>query len=429
MTRRRRAKEAKTHFGAVPAPGGGRWRWIYSTRVHLVLYSFLLVATPFLMLRRFLQEAIGKLSVLSVDAFGVRVPIIPVVGAVVVTVGLVLLRRQITWGRVIVAGVVLLMNFAAQQVNDYYFDHNFYDLQQNWHYMAYAVFAYMMYRDLAPRGYPLHRIMLITFVVAASFSTFDESFQLKMSGRAFEMGDVAKDVYGCLMGMLVVYSGPNRAGVLWRVGRKLRHEKLRDYFRDPRSLVLLMFVVAFLVLLFSSLLSNIAYAGLVLVLGLSGSAVLFVLLHVTRYAAVRYALLALLVVAGGVQGWSLWKYRDDPNVYARPGLIFYRGVAVPFFDVLIFPDGSWRPVDKKATFMARDRQFFLKREPDIVLVGSGSAGQGGRGFPEPGVSQFLYNPYTRRGTQVIILPNAAAFREYRRLREEGKSVLFVIHNA
>ena len=54
---------------------------IHSTRLHLVLYSALLVATPFLMLRAYLQDAIGRVSLAEIPIAGLSVPVVPLVAA------------------------------------------------------------------------------------------------------------------------------------------------------------------------------------------------------------------------------------------------------------------------------------------------------------------------------------------------------------
>jgi hypothetical protein len=316
----------------------------------------------------------------------------------------------------------------GQAINDYYFDHKFYDLQQNWHYLAYALFAFMVYRDLAPRGRSLNRIIPTTFFFALGFSSFDEGVQLFLSGRAFEIGDIAKDAWGSLMGMMVLYFGENRFGALARNWRPLRHRRLRDYLRQPSSLLVILFVLSYLFLFFASLLGQGGYIPLIVTLAILGTAAFFTLLHASQFRPLKYAMLAVLLVGVGLQAYFLIKHRSDYVVHQRPGLIVYKGIPLPFFDVMIFPDGSFRPVDRKTHFRHRDLTFFLKQETDIILIGSGTNGEGGNGFPEKSPSQFLYNRFTDRGTQLIILENPEACEVFNRLKRERKDVLFILHN-
>jgi surface polysaccharide O-acyltransferase-like enzyme len=153
------------------------------------MYSMLLVATPFILLQSFLMEAISGICGTTFPVGDLNIPVLPVVGLVLVIAAGIYFRRRLTRRSIAAVVVAVLMIALSQQITDYYFDHNFYDLQQNWHYLAYAIFAYMMYRDLRPRGWPVARIMLLTFFSAMFFSTFDETFQRFMSSRVFDVSD------------------------------------------------------------------------------------------------------------------------------------------------------------------------------------------------------------------------------------------------
>lgn len=402
--------------------------WIHSSRLHVVMYSMLLVATPFLMLANFLQEAIGKLSRASVELSGTSIPVVPVTALIVATVLLIVFRAHITRLRMVAGAIAVVMIAMGQAINDYYFDHKFYDLQQNWHYIAYAIFCFLMYRDLAPRGYPLSRIILITYLCGVSFSSFDEALQLRISNRAFEMGDIAKDAWGALMGLIVLLFGENRFGALALNWRPVRHSRLSDYFRQPSSLLILLFVLSYLLLCLSSLLGEVIYAKLVIILTIIGFVVFFLLLHISQYRGLKYGMLTLLLAGIGLQAYSFVKYRGDYIVHQQPGLVVYKGIPIFFFDVMIFPDGTFRPVDRKEHFRQRDRMFFLKQKTDIIVIGSGTHGEGGNGFPGKWPNQFLYNRYTKGGIQLIILKNPQACELFNRLKREQKNVLFILHN-
>jgi VanZ family protein len=408
---------------------GARLHWVHSTRLHVILYSLLLVATPFVMLQSYLQDAIAQLSRLSVPVGARQVPIVPTVTLLALAVLLTALRRHVTKLRALGAAVAVLMIALAQQISDYYFGHRFYDLQHNWHYIAYGIFAFMVYRDLAPRGVAPVRIVAITWLAALLFSTFDEAFQLRMSNRVFDIGDIAKDVWGTLTGVVLIQIVTSPPGTLLSDLRHFRHRRLRAYLQRPLHLLVLLFALSLLLLVFSSLLTEARYCLLVILFTLSGFGVVFVVIHVSQYRWGKYGLLTALVVAVAVQGYFVYRHRADYIVHNRPGLTVYKGIPIPFFDLLIFPDGRFRPVDRKEYFNVRDQRFLLEQEPRILLIGSGAAGRGGRGFPKTGVSQFMYNPHTQRGTQVIILRTPDACRVFNRLKRERKHVLFVLHNA
>jgi len=403
--------------------------WIHSTRLHLIMYSALLVATPFVMLQAFLQQAISRISRFSFTVAGLDIPIVPAVVLVLVVVLILIYRAQITRRRIAAGVVALLLVAASQQVADYYAAHRFYDLQHNWHYIAYGLFTFMVYRDLEPRGIPLHRIMLFTFCAAILYSSFDEAFQRHMSNRVFDISDIAKDSWGSVIGMVLVLAGGRHSPELFADWKRLRHKRLRDYLRHPMTLLVLMAVLSFLLVAVGSLLSDYEHLATTILITLAIFAVLVIVLHCSQYRFCKYALLAVLVVGVLAQGYFYLKYRNDNITYNRFGLTIYKGIPLPFFDVMFFPDGSFRLVDKKHNFKQFDRQFFLQQPMDVLIIGSGAQGRGGNGFPRKVISQFIYSPFSQRGVQVIIQETPAACKIFNRLKKERKNVLFVLHNS
>jgi hypothetical protein len=287
----------------------------------------------------------------------------------------------------------------------------------------------MVYRDGLLHGYPLNRIMLTTYFGALGFSAFDESFQMFMSSRVFDISDIAKDLWGTCMGMVLVYLSGSRSAALLADFPRVRRPHLREYLQYPFGLLVLMIIFAFLLVCISSLLTDFDQCWKAVVLSIATFAVIFTILHVSQFRGPRYVLLTLLVAGLAAQGYAFAKYRTDNIVYNRFGLTVYKGFVLPFFDFLFFPDGSFRPVDKKHYFNARDQYFLLGRVSDILIVGTGAYGLGGQGFPEKDVNQFVFNPHTHRGTQVIILPTPEACEVFNRLKREHKNVLFVLHNS
>jgi VanZ family protein len=405
-----------------------RMDWIHSPRFHVILYSLLLVITPFLMVRDFLQPAIAKLSTSVVRLGTLAVPVVPTVALVLLVTLLVVLRSRLAWRHVFAGVLGLGMIALAQQVADYYFDHLFYELQQNWHYIAYGIFAFMIHRDLGPRGVPLPRIMLLTFFFAATYSAVDEAFQMHMGSRVFDMGDIAKDVWGAAAGMGMLYVGSRRSRNLWTDVRELRKRELGAYLKSPASVFLLLFILGFLFLCFASVLTDPPYWKHILLFTVASFVVVFGLLHYSQFRAGKIVLLALVGICLVTQSFFFLKHRTEHVVYNRYGLTVYKGIPIPFFDVLFFPDGTFRLVDKKHYFNDRDRTFLLRQEPDILLIGSGSQGLGGKGFAGELPTHFVFNRFSQRGTQVIILPTPEACGLFNRLKQERKNVLFVLHN-
>lgn len=392
------------------------------------MYAMLLVATPFILLQNFLQEAIGAISSSTVDLGAARLPVVPVSAALAALGAIILLRSYLTPLRVLAGLAALAMIALAQQVADYYFDHNFYDLQQNWHYFAYMIFAFMMYRDLSGRRQSKARIMQITFVCALLFSSFDEAFQLHMSGRVFDMGDIAKDVWGATTGVVLLYLGASDASTIRAHTKSLRSLRPREYWDHPFGSLVLLVVLSGLLLCFSSLLSDAVYWWHVVVLTGAAFSLVYLLLHTAQYRWFQYGLMALVSLTVIVQGYFYFEYRSEYIVHNRYGLTVYKGIPLPYFDVLFFPDGGFRLVDKKHYFSFRDQTFLMKQKADILLIGSGVQGRGGNGLPGKSVNQFVFNRHLLRGMQVIILRTPEACQVFNRLKREGKSVLFVLHN-
>ena len=404
-----------------------RGAWIHSTRLDLILYSMLLVATPMVMIRNSLQQAITSLSGLSFTVVGVTLPLVL---SIIVFAGLAVLIwkfRSVTWRHVLAAAIVLLMDAVAQQFADFYSDQRFYDLQQNWHYVAYGFFAVVVYRDLAPRGVPLHRIIILTIGLAFAMSTFDEWFQRYINTRVFDISDIAKDGYGAVAGT-VVLALCSRRWPEFLSDRRLRFPRLRDYFRHAFSALVLLGTFSFLLMNTAALLSDREYFFTAVLLAVAVFLLFWMILHLSQFTVPRYLMLGLLVAGIVTQGYFYLRHRHDDIVYHRFGLTVYKGIPIPYFDVLIRSDGSFRLVDKKHNFLFADHRFFFRQKPDILLIGSGEYGQGGNGFPTRRLSQFMYNIERGGGVQVVILKTPEACKMFNRLTKESKNVLFVLHN-
>ena len=401
---------------------------IHSPRLHLVLYSFLLVMTPFLFLRSYLVYLISRASEFPLPLGPIHLPLVPTVVSVALIVGLVRYRRKITRRLLLAVAIVVIMDALAQRLSDFYFGHKFFDLQQNWHYIAYGLFSYMAYRELSQRKLPLARILQLIFISALAFSSFDETFQKFMSARVFDLSDIAKDNWGCLMGIMLIVVPGSRWDELKRGWPQLRKEGLRGALRNPLATLGLLVIFDLVLLSCGSLLSDFEYVvpAVGLTLLIFAILVTIVFLLQSRWGRIGVAV-ACLVLLGSIASGALG-HRDQPITHNQYGLTVYRGVPVPFFDVMIYPNGRFRLADKKHLFNKRDQDFFLKRKVDIIIMGSGSRGLGGRGFPETSEVQFLYNPYLGRATQVITLKTPEACELFNRLKREHRNVLFILHN-
>jgi len=391
------------------------------------MYAGLLIMTPFIMLRHFLQDTIGMLSRLMIPLRDIQIPGVLVIAIAAVVALAVTYRRQITKLRVIAALTGLAMVWFAQQIADYYFSHEFYDLQHNWHYIAYGLFAFMVFRDLRPRGVPLSVILFRTAVFAFACSIFDEFFQLHLSNRIFDLGDVGKDCWGSSVGIVMLALGVPEARDWLKNWYKIRHPHVRDYVQSVPSVIVFSCAFSFMLLVYGSLLSEQEYWWIVLSATAVTFVVFFALLHFSQRKWLGWSMAAVGALAIVALAISFVYYRDDGFVYHGHNLVVYNGIPVPFFDLLVSTDGLVRPVDKKHFFNMRDNQFFLLRDPDILLIGTGYSGVGGRGFKINYGSVFQYNHFKNKMMQVIIVDTKQACEMFNRLQREGKRVLCVIH--
>lgn len=410
-----------------PAGSPPAQRGIQSTRLHLTLYSLLLVVTPFIMLRNYLQSAIGRLSLSTIPLGGLRIPAVPAAALLVALALLAIFRPRITRRRVIALLVGLFMVAVAQRITDYYFGHRFYELQVNWHYLAYGLFSFLAYRHFRGRGIPIPRCMLLIFGLATLYSAFDEGFQLVITSRIFDMSDIGKDAWGAFTGITMILVGAPHGELAQGRWKKIRHRRLQAYFRSVPSVWLILLVIVLLFLCFASLLTESQHVLTILVLTITSFFAIFALIHLSQYTwgGRVIGLLLLLAVIG--LGTSCVRHRRDGIVANRFGLTVYRGIPIPFFDVMVFPDGGFRLVDKKHFFNSRDRDFFNRKASDIILIGAGYRDEGGKGYPQSKGSRFLFSSATGRGVQVIILNSADACRRYNSLKQQGKNVLLILH--
>jgi len=95
---------------------------------------------------------------------------------------------------------------------------------------------------------------------------------------------------------------------------------------------------------------------------------------------------------------------------------------------MIFENGFFRFVDKKHVFNKRDINTIGSYTSDILLIGAGKYGKGGKGFPEDLITQFIFNKEKKNVIQIIILSTPEACVKFNQLKKEGYNVVFIIHN-
>jgi len=401
----------------------------YSPETNLILYTLLLIATPFLIVQNYLQQMIGMTSQLSFTLLGIEMPYIVAIAIIFIITLAVVLWQKIKISHIYVWLFVIFMMILGQNSTDYYFNHKFYELQHNWHYIAYALFSYIMYRYLKQKKYSSEQIIGHTFISAICISTFDEAIQILISSRVFDICDIAKDIWGAVIGMLAVFFIIEKGKII-RDGWNFRQKKVSDYFKNSFSLLFLEMIFAYLLLLISSILSNNEYLGTVLLFTFIAFFIFFFIFHNSQKKYYRNIFISIAVLILLLQSIFFMKYNNSNIVYNKKGIVVYKGIPIPYFDIMIFPNGTFRLVDKKIYFNQKDKfNRIYMHANDILLIGSGKDGKGGKGFiDEKRETQFVFNPIKKLPLQVIVLKTPEACEEFNLLKSKGYDVMFIIHN-
>ena len=187
-------------------------------------------------------------------------------------------------------------------------------------------------------------------------------------------------------------------------------------------------IFSFLLLAIGSILTDMQYLWIATTISIGLFFLIFFLIHFSQKKLWRIVFICFFSILIVAQSISFIVYHDENIVFNTYGLTVYKGIPIPFFDILIHPNRSFRLIDKKHSFNIRDKNMLNTLAQDILLIGSGSEGLGGKGFPEDVKTQFQYNPVTNRGLQIIILKTPEAVKIFNRLKSERKNVLFIIHN-
>ena len=106
-------------------------------------------------------------------------------------------------------------------------------------------------------------------------------------------------------------------------------------------------------------------------------------------------------------------------VYNSHRLTIYKGIVIPYFDLMIFENGMFRLVDKKEFFNIRDKERICDYATDILLLGSGEEGRGGKGFPANEIMQFYVNRAKKSILQATKLKNKEAISLFNKLKKKN----------
>ncbi|MFH1052473.1 MAG: VanZ family protein [bacterium] len=406
-------------------------RYILQPLVNLLLFDMLLVATPFLMLQNYLQHTVKNLSRASVNILNLDIPIILIIAIIFIIVVIYLNYKKITLFRLAVIFFVVLMMIVGQKTADYFINNKFYDLQHNWHYFAYGLFVFVMHRYISTKNISDSKIIIATFSKAFVISAFDEGIQVFISNRIFDISDIAKDMWGVTMGLILLFM-ILRNGEIIKNGWKFSHKKFKEYLSSPLSLLLLLLFLTYILLFISSILTEDYYWYVIALWTFPLFIIAFLFLHISGFKIGRIILLITLAIALSVLGTSYLSNHNDNITTCKKGYIVYDGIPLIYFDFMIYPDGSIRAVDKKTIYKGGDFMAFFNQKADIILIGRGFEDKGGYGFLGTrfvDYPYFIFNSVTNKNSQVVLLDTPAACREFNRMKKENKKVLFVIHNS
>ena len=386
------------------------------------------------MCKYYLQPLIGSISDSDFEVMGHAIKIVPLLFFIFVIFLIVVSLKRINKFRLLSFTFILLVIYLGQSIADFYMGHSLYDIQNNWHYIAYAFFSYLMYRYLKSKKAAPAKIILYTFISALIISSSDEAFQLQMTNRVFDLGDIGKDILGSVIGLIMIFFIIENGKIIrngngfhhkpGHTGWHFRQKRISDYFKNPLSLLFLELVFTIIFLSISSILTEKPVRFNAVIITLIIYVLFFIVFHLSVYKSVRVILLGLVVI----QLVSFAVFCRKGIVYNAENIVIYKGIPIPYFDVMFFENGTFRLVDKKSFFQYVDLHTIQKYANAILLLGSGENGKGGNGLAKKEKMQFIVNKRTKNMLQVIILKNSEAVTLYNNLQKQNKKVTFILHH-
>ncbi|MDO9577989.1 MAG: VanZ family protein [Candidatus Cloacimonadales bacterium] len=396
---------------------------LFSERNQLITYILIIFSAPFVMCRYYLQNLIGNVSESHFGILGHSIKIVPLVFFVFLLFVIIISLKRINLFRLFSFTFILLVIYLGQSISDFYLGHSLHDIQNNWHYIAYTLFSYLMYRYLKSKKVVPAKIILYTFFAAMIISTSDEAFQLNMTNRVFDLGDIGKDILGAVIGLILIFFIIENGKII-RNGWHFRQKKISDYLKNPLSLLFLELVFTIIFLSISSVLTEKAVRFNAVLISMAVFLLFFFIFHLSVYKSVRAFLLGLVVIQ--LVSFAVFARKDI--VYNAKNLVIYKGIPIPYFDVMFFENGTFRLVDKKSFFQYVDLNTIQKYANSILLLGSGETGKGGNGLAKKEKMQFTVNKETKDIMQIIILKNSEAVTLYNNLKRHNKKVTFILHH-
>jgi VanZ family protein len=380
------------------------------------------------MLFNYLQQAIHKISHFHIEIFHKNIPVTLSIATICIITLFVLFFKKINLTRILGWVIVILLLVIGYQSTDYYLNPSFYEIQQNWHYIAYALFVFVNYRLLQAQQASEVRIIWNSFIKGLSISALDEFLQVFLSRRIFDPCDIAKDLWGVMIGLIILFFIFYN-GNITKYGWQFRHKSIKIYFNHPITSLFLAFIFSYIFLIISSVLTESKYLFNLTGILITACTLFFFFWHFSQFKIIGKVILVFFITIFLFFGYRLIKNYSTNITSNSYGLIVYKGIPIPFFDVMIFPGGGFRIVDKKDDFNNVDKKLIFNKDPDILLIGTGKKGKGGQGIGDAKEVQFIFNSELNKAIQVIKLKTPEACKTFNRLKDSGHKVLFIINNS
>ena len=393
----------------------------FSKKIQLIMYILIIFFAPFIMCRYYLQTTIGLVSDSSFSISNFEIKIIPLIASSLLFIGVFLIRRSITKMRFITSIFVLALIYLSQKLTDIYLDNPFYDIQNNWHYFAYTIFAFLMYRYLKSINKSDQFIITTVFIAAGFISTFDETFQIFTTNRVFDISDISKDIMGVVIGLILVYYIIEN-GKFYQ--KQIRQKSISDYFKNPQALLSLELLLSFCFLFVSAILAERMYNFTAIIISIVLSIFIFLLFHFSKFKLVKFLYILIIVAQLISFGVNYKKNITHSSKY----FTIYKGIIIPYFDILFYENGFFRFVDKKEDFTRIDWETIHRSTSNILIMASGETGKGANGLPKKEKMQFVTNSQKNSCIQLLILSNNEAVYVFNEMRKQNKKVTMVLHH-
>ncbi len=396
--------------------------------INLVLYDLLLILTPFLLIRNYLQLALKELSQFKLHLFFFEIPLFVFVFLLLSLFCLFIYWKKLKAKYLIIILLLVFLMVIGQNIADFYLDYSYYDLQNNWHYFAYGIFVFIAYRYFKEHIKSDSKLITIIFLKAFIISSIDEGIQVFISNRIFDVSDIAKDLWGVCLGLVVL--------LFWVKDYNLKNlnfiiKKAKDYFSEPVSILLHLFMLTLIFLLISSNLTDSRYFVWIILWTLFIYLIYFIFSFICKFRYIKILTIFTILLIFGFTVFNFISVKDD-IITQKNSMIYYKNIPLFFFDFMVFPNGLIRMTDKKSNFRGNDFIIFKKQNPDLLIISSDKEPYFITGFEHLKFVEFpylMYNEIYNRLIQVLILKQEDAIRQYNRLNKLNKKVLLVIHQS